>query len=84
VRHLVDDAPKRATVKLGGLIQEIQLEESLVFTAGDSDRLLALDRALSELRVEDTAAVLGISKRTVKWQWSSARARLHREMEQAA
>jgi RNA polymerase sigma factor (sigma-70 family) len=41
-------------------------------------------RYFSGLSVEDTAEVLGMSERTVKRQWSSARAWLHREIEQGA
>ena len=92
-RILVDHARAHRAQRRGGGGQKLELKESIVFTAAQSDDLIALDEALSRLETwdprqsrivdmlffggltqEEAAEVLGISVRTVKRDWSVARA----------
>ena len=98
-RILVDHARGFRAEKRGGGMGALPLDEALVFTPLQSDRLLALDEALNLLSVWDprqarivellyfggltateTAEVMGISVRTVKRDWSMARAWLQAEV----
>ncbi|HMD84612.1 MAG TPA: sigma-70 family RNA polymerase sigma factor [Terriglobia bacterium] len=96
---LVDYARHRGRVKRGGSCERLPLEEALVFSAGKSAELLALDEALDRLAqqderqcrivemkffgglsIEEIAAVLETSPRTVKRDWTMARAWLHQQI----
>jgi RNA polymerase sigma factor (TIGR02999 family) len=100
-RILVEAARRKGSAKRGGDLVRRELDEGdAVIEAGDPDRLLALDEALTKLAasepelaklvelrfftglgVEETAKALGVSPRTVKRDWSYARAWLRREMD---
>jgi RNA polymerase sigma-70 factor (ECF subfamily) len=96
---LVDYARHRGRMKRGGSWERLPLEEALVFSAGKSAELLALDEALDRLAqqderqcrivemkffaglsIEEIAEVLETSPRTVKRDWTMARAWLHQEI----
>ncbi len=99
-RVLIDHARRHVAEKRGGAGVRIELDENIAAgAAGDSGRMLDLDRALTrlaeldarqakvvELRffagltVEQTAAVHDISEKTVKRDWSVARAWLEGEI----
>jgi RNA polymerase sigma factor (TIGR02999 family) len=100
-RVLVDHARTHQSLKRGGEVEKISLEDALPFSPERPDQLLALDEALSRLAAFDsrqarivelrffgglteaeTAEVLGISSRTVKRDWSVAKAWLHGELNQ--
>lgn len=81
-------APHKATLEEGLLIADEHLEDVLTMDECLT-RLAAIDERqarLVELRffagldVEEIAAVMGISTATVKREWASAKAWLHREM----
>lgn len=96
---LAQYARQRRTVKRGGSRERLPLDEALVFSAGKSDELLALDEALDRLAqqderqsrivemkffgglsIEEIAEVLETLPRTVKRDWTMARAWLHQEI----
>lgn len=99
-RVLVDSARARNSLKRGGEIQKVELDdEAIAVTPDDKIDLIALDEALKELAelsprqskvVElryfggltesEIAQALEISTRTVKRDWSVARAWLYRRM----
>jgi RNA polymerase sigma factor (TIGR02999 family) len=97
-RILVDHARGHARFKRGGHQIRVPLEGAIAFSENDGG-LLALDDALSGLEKIDwrqsrivelrffgglTADVLGISPKTVKRDWSVARAWLHAEVAKLA
>ncbi|HVF38751.1 MAG TPA: ECF-type sigma factor [Gemmatimonadaceae bacterium] len=96
---LVDAARKRNSVKRGGGISVVTLDDDATAVTAYADELLDLDDALSELAkhnprqanvvecryfgglgVEETAAALDISPRTVKSDWALAKAWLFDEL----
>jgi RNA polymerase sigma factor (TIGR02999 family) len=98
-RILVDFARARKSLKRGGEVQKVELDEALVVPLEQKTDLVALDDALKalaelnprqsqvvELRYfgglseEEIAEHLGISVRTVRRDWSVARAWLFRRM----
>jgi len=98
-RILVDFARARNSLKRGGEVQKIELDEALVIPLEQKTDLVALDEALKELAElnprqsqvvelryfgglseEEIAEHLEISVRTVRRDWSIARARLFRRM----
>jgi len=98
-RVLVDFARARGSLKRGGEVQKVELDEALVVAQDQKTDLVALDDALKilaemnprqsqvvELRYfgglseEEIAAHLQISVRTVRRDWSVARAWLYRRM----
>lgn len=100
-RILVDHARGHLRGKRGAGLQEVPIDEALVFVPEQSLELIKLDEALErltkldprqgkivELRffggltVEQTADLLGISPKTVKRDWSIAKAWLHGEVRQ--
>ena len=99
-RILVDYARARHSVKRGGHVHRVPLDDTVAWSAEQFDELLRIDAALKrlaersprqvqvvELRffagldVEETAEALAISPKTVKRDWSVARAWLHRELQ---
>lgn len=97
-RILVDFARSRSSLKRGGGVRRVTLDEALPVPSEGAD-LVALDDALSRLATlsprqsqivelryfaglseEETAEVLNISARTVRRDWSLARAWLYREL----
>lgn len=100
-RILVDSARSRNSLKRGGNIQKVELDdEAIAVSAEDKIDLIALDEALEKLAelsprqskvVElryfgglgeaEIAEALDISTRTVKRDWSVARAWLYRRMQ---
>jgi RNA polymerase sigma-70 factor (ECF subfamily) len=100
-RILVDHARGHLRGKRGAGLQEVPIDEALVFAPEQSLELVKLDEALErltkldprqgkivELRffggltVDQTADLLGISPKTVKRDWSIAKAWLHGEVRQ--
>lgn len=98
-RVLIDHARSHQTLKRGGEIRKVSLEDALPFSPERSEQLMALDDALSRLAAIDprqarvvelrffgglseteAAEVLGVSIRTVKRDWSVAKAWLYGEM----
>jgi RNA polymerase sigma-70 factor, ECF subfamily len=98
-RILVDFARARQSLKRGGEVQKIELDETLVVPLEQKTDLVALDEALNELAElnarqskvvelryfgglseEEIAAHLEISVRTVRRDWSVARAWLYRKL----
>lgn len=98
-RILVDFARARNSLKRGGDLQKVSLEDALAVPLEQETNLIALDEALKnladlnprqsqivELRYfgglgeEEIAAALEISVRTVRRDWSVARAWLYREL----
>ena len=98
-RILVDFARARNSLKRGGAVQEVSLEEALAVPLEQKTDLVALDEALKilanlnqrqsqivELRYfgglseEEIASALDISVRTVRRDWSVARAWLFRRL----
>mgnify|MGYP001405660635 CR=1 FL=1 len=98
-RLLVDHARAHSRSKRGGSQQKISLEEALLFSEEQSEELMLLDTALTQLTeehprqsqivelrffggltVEEVAEVLKVSPKTVKRDWSVARAWLYREI----
>jgi RNA polymerase sigma factor (TIGR02999 family) len=98
-RILVDFARRRNSLKRGGEVQKVELDEALVMPLEQKTDLVALDDALKilaemnprqsevvELRYfgglseEEIAEHLKISVRTVRRDWSVARAWLFRRM----
>lgn len=96
---LVDAARKRNSVKRGGGISVVTLDDDTTAVTAYADELLDLDDALSELAkhnprqanvvecryfggmgVEETAAALDVSPRTVKSDWALAKAWLFDEL----
>ena len=92
-RVLVDFARQRNSLKRGGEVQKVELDEALVVASEPKTDLVALDDALKilakmnprqsevvELRYfgglseEEIAEHLGVSVRTVRRDWSVARA----------
>ncbi len=101
-RVLIDHARKAGAQKRGGDAQRVTLGAVNDQLELSSDRILALDdaltrleqederaaavarlRFLSGLSVEETAASLGASVRTVTREWSFARARLMQLLEES-
>jgi RNA polymerase sigma factor (TIGR02999 family) len=97
-RILVDFARRRSSLKRGGEVQKIELDEALVMPLEPKTDLVALDEALKilaemnprqsqvvELRYfgglseEEIADHLAVSVRTVRRDWSVARAWLFRK-----
>jgi RNA polymerase sigma-70 factor, ECF subfamily len=98
-RILVDFARRRSSLKRGGEMQKIELDEALVMPLEPKTDLVALDEALKilaemnprqsqvvELRYfgglseEEIADHLAVSVRTVRRDWSVARAWLFRKI----
>lgn len=98
-RVLVDYATSRRAQKRGGERRKVPLDEAMLVAEQQTDELLALHNALTQLEginprlgrivecryfagmsIEDTAEALGISPATVKRDWTTARAWLHREL----
>ena len=98
-RILVDFARRRSSLKRGGEVQKIELDEALVMPLEPKTDLVALDEALKilaemnprqsqvvELRYfgglseEEIADHLAVSVRTVRRDWSVARAWLFRKI----
>jgi RNA polymerase sigma factor (TIGR02999 family) len=98
-RILVDFARARGSLKRGGEVQKVELDETLVIPLEQKTDLVALDEALKalaemnarqsqvvELRYfgglseEEIAKHLDVSVRTVRRDWSVARAWLFRRM----
>jgi RNA polymerase sigma-70 factor (ECF subfamily) len=98
-RILVDFARARQSLKRGGSVRQVSLDEGLVVSPERGADLLAVDEALErlcalnarqghvvELRYfgglneEEVADVLKVSPRTVRHDWSLARAWLYREL----
>jgi RNA polymerase sigma factor (TIGR02999 family) len=98
-RILVDFARRRNSLKRGGEVQKIELDEALVMALEPKTDLIALDEALKilaemnprqsqvvELRYfgglseEEIADHLAVSVRTVRRDWSVARAWLFRKI----
>jgi RNA polymerase sigma-70 factor, ECF subfamily len=98
-RILVDFARRRSSLKRGGEVHKVELDEALVRPLEQKTDLVALDEALKilaelaprqsqvvELRYfgglseEEIAAHLEISVRTVRRDWSAARAWLFRKI----
>jgi RNA polymerase sigma factor (TIGR02999 family) len=93
---LVDEARRRKSVKRGGEWARTTLSGARHPVDFDPDELLALDQALDaldergrkvvELRFfagmeeAEIAAVLGVSDRTVRREWTKARAQLYRRL----
>lgn len=98
-RILVDAARARNSLKRGGAVQKIELEETLAVSSKQPFDLVALDQALENLAEfsprqsqivelkyfgglseDEIAQTLDISSRTVRRDWSAARAWLYRRM----
>lgn len=98
-RILVDYARAHSAQKRGGALNKVDLEEVPILTEPQSEKMLALDEALSRLsqwdpvqsRVvemrffggltdKEIGEVLGVSVRTVKREWSLAKAWLYSEI----
>ena len=98
-RILVDHARAHSRSKRGGTQHKISLVDVPLFPPEQSEELMALDRALTQLTeehprqsqivelrffggltVDEIAEVLKISPKTVKRDWSVARAWLYREI----
>jgi RNA polymerase sigma factor (TIGR02999 family) len=96
---LVDAARKRHTVKRGGDVSMVTLDDDATAITAYADELLDLNDALLELEkhnprqarvvecryfgglgVEETAAALDVSPRTVKSDWALAKAWLFDEL----
>jgi RNA polymerase sigma factor (TIGR02999 family) len=101
-RVLVDFARARNSIKRGGELQKVELDEALAVPLDQKTDLVALDDALKalaefsprqsevvELRYfgglseEEIAAHLEVSVRTVRRDWSVARAWLFRKMNES-
>ncbi|MEM1224148.1 MAG: ECF-type sigma factor [Planctomycetota bacterium] len=100
-RILIEAARRRNTEKRGGQWQRSELNsDDAIIAPEDSETILALDEALTQLAEQDvelaklvelryftgmtidqTAELLGVSPRTVKRNWTYARAWLRRHME---
>jgi RNA polymerase sigma-70 factor (ECF subfamily) len=100
MRHvLVDYARSRASVKRGGLVHKLSLDEASIAPEEIAAELVALDDALVRLAaiderksrivemrffgglsVEETAATLDVSAKTVMRDWRIAKMWLHREL----
>jgi RNA polymerase sigma factor (TIGR02999 family) len=74
-------------------LQQQRTDVDIIALDGALDRLSELDpqqsrivelRFFTGLTIEDTSEVMGISPATVKRDWTSARAWLHREMDRSA
>ena len=102
-RILVDHARAHSRGKRGGTEHKISLEEVALFSPEQSEELILLDEALTQLTeehprqsqivelrffggltVEEVAEILKISPKTVKRDWSVARAWLYREIRKGA
>ena len=88
-RALVDHARRRCSQKRGGRAVTVSLDEVAPVAPERSADLVAIDDALTALAafdvrksVEETAEVLNVSPRTVKREWSLARAWLYSELAQ--
>jgi len=98
-RILIDHARGHSRQKRGGEQKKVSLDEMLVFSEQQADKLLAVDDSLNhlakldprqahvvELRffgglsVEEAAEVLGVSPKTVKREWSVAKAWLYADL----
>jgi RNA polymerase sigma factor (TIGR02999 family) len=98
-RVLVDHAVRRQAVKRGGKRNRVPLDDAMIVSDAQSDDVLALHDALTELEeldarlarvvecryfagmsIEATAEALEISPATVKRDWTTARAWLHRAL----
>lgn len=98
-RILIDHARGHSRQKRGGEQKKVSLDEVLVFSEQQADKLLAVDDSLNhlakldprqahvvELRffgglsVEEAAEVLGVSPKTVKREWSVAKAWLYADL----
>jgi RNA polymerase sigma-70 factor, ECF subfamily len=93
---LVDEARRRQSLKRGGAYMQTTLGNGKDAIVCRSDELLMLDAALEKLQdrqrqivelrffggltEEETAALLGISDRTVRREWLKARAWLYHEL----
>jgi len=100
-RILIDYARGHTRDKRGGEQKKVSLDEVLLFSEQQSDKLLAVDDSLNllekidarqarvvELRffgglsVEEAAEVLGVSPKTVKRDWSVAKAWLYADLKE--
>ena len=100
-RILIDHARGHSRQKRGGEQKKVSLDEMLVFSEQQADKLLAVDDSLNhlakldprqahvvELRffgglsVEEAAEVLGVSPKTVKRDWSVAKAWLYADLKE--
>ncbi len=100
-QFLIYYAKYRKAAKRGGGQAEIALDEGAIIAEEKSEQILALDEALSRLKlkdermsrivelryfsgltIEETAEVLSISTGTVRYEWTMAKAWLHRELQQ--
>jgi len=100
-RILIDYARGHTRDKRGGEQKKVSLDEVLLFSEHQSDKLLAVDDSLNllekidarqarvvELRffgglsVEEAAEVLGVSPKTVKRDWSVAKAWLYADLKE--
>lgn len=95
-RILVDHARAKKRAKRGGDRERIELTEDCQVSPQPGIDLLEIDEALAKLdsrqakivelrffgglTVEEVAAVLGVSKRTVEAEWTMIRAWLRREL----
>ena len=100
-RILIDYARGHTRDKRGGEQKKVSLDEVLLFSEQQSDKLLAVDDSLNllakmdprqarvvELRffaglsVEEAAEALGVSPKTVKRDWSVAKAWLYADLKE--
>ena len=100
-RILIDYARGHTRDKRGGEQKKVSLDEVLLFSEQQSDKLLAVDDSLNllekidarqarvvELRffgglsVDEAAEVLGVSPKTVKRDWSVAKAWLYADLKE--
>ncbi len=93
---LVDQARRRRAGKRGGDWQPTTLDDGTATVTADADELLALDDALDRLdprqrqvvelryfaglEYDEIAKLLATSERTVRREWTRARARLYRSL----
>ena len=97
---LIGAARRKNAAKRGGEAVNITFQEEIYHTPLTSEKLLAIDEALTQLsaldprmadvvecryfaglNIEETAAVLGVSDRTIKRDWRTAKAFLAQALE---
>ena len=85
VKRLGDTVLENAVPKRSGQAPEeiLALDEALLRLGGQDPEVAEVVRLrfFAGLDIEQTAAALGVSPRTVKRQWQFARAWLYRELE---
>ena len=98
MRRILVDYARRLRGKRGGKLTRLPLDKVFVISRDRCDELLALDESLGKLdprqsrvvelrffgglSVEEAAKVLGVSSKTVKREWSTAKAWLYGELKE--